>query len=129
MSPSPRRQTYWLPSTVDYRELEVPSTKLPDVKQGRDSVGMLIWYRAELTHSIKLGKNFIWLEMNKEIISTETNILMCATYIPPIESPYFNDDSFPTLEGKINHFQAQGHTRTGQEPDTQHTAGQTPSCR
>jgi hypothetical protein len=45
---------------------------------------------------------------------------------PPLESPYFNEDSFPILEGEINHFQAQGHVlvcgylhaRTGQEPDT-----------
>ena len=32
--------------------------------------------------------------MNKEIISTQKNVLMCATYILPIESTYFNDDSF-----------------------------------
>ena len=84
---------------------------------------MLIWYRADLTHCIKLVKTetfYIWLEMNKEIISTEKN------YIPPIESPYFNKDSFSILEGEINHYQAQGHVlvyselnaRTGQEPDT-----------
>ena len=33
-----------------YRELVVPSTKLPGVKQGRDSGGMLIRYRADLTN-------------------------------------------------------------------------------
>ena len=38
---------------LGYRELVVPSTKLPGVKQGRDSGGMLIWYRADLTHSMK----------------------------------------------------------------------------
>jgi hypothetical protein len=43
------------------------------------------------------------------MISTETNVLMCATYIPPVEPPYFNNDSFSTLEGEINNFQAQGH--------------------
>ena len=114
---------------LGYRELVVPSTKLPVVKQGRDSWGMLIWYRADLNHSIKLVKTgtfYIWLEMNKEMISTEKNVLMCATFIPPIESPYFNDDSFSILEREINNFQAQGHVlvcgdlnaRTGQEPDT-----------
>ena len=47
-------------------------------------------------------------------------------YIHPIESPYFNDDSFSILEGEINHFQAQEHVlvcgdliaRTGQETET-----------
>ena len=56
---------------------------------------------------------------------------MCATYIPPIESPYFNDDSFSILDGENNHFQAKGHVlfcgdlnaRTGQEPDTLSTQG------
>ena len=56
---------------------------------------------------------------------------MCATFIPPIESPYFNEDSFSILEGEISHFQAQGHVivcgdlnaRTGQEPDTLSTQG------
>ena len=50
---------------------------------------------------------------------------------PPIESPYFNKDSFSILEGEINHFQVKGHllecgelnTRTGQEPDTLSTQG------
>jgi hypothetical protein len=64
---------------------------------------MLIWSRADLTYSIKLVKTgtfYIWLEINKEMISTKKNILMCSTYIHPIESPYFNDDSFSILEGR-----------------------------
>ena len=56
---------------------------------------------------------------------------MCANYIPPIESPNFNNDRFFILEGEINHFQAQGHVlvcgdlnvRTGQEHDTLSTQG------
>ena len=70
------------------RELQVPSTKLPGVKQGRDSVGMLTCYRADLTHSIKLVKTgtfYIWLKMNKEMISTEKRFLMCATYSTSLE--------------------------------------------
>jgi hypothetical protein len=46
--------------------------------------------------------------------------------MPPVESPYFNEDSFSILEREINHFQAQVHVlvcgalngRIGQEPDT-----------
>ena len=70
---------------LDYREPVVPSTKLPGVKQGRDSGGMLIWNRTDLTHSTKLiktGTFYIWLEIQKEMISTEKNVLLCATYIP-----------------------------------------------
>lgn len=119
---------------VNYRELVVPSTKLTGIKQGRDSGGMLIWYKSELTHSIKLiktGAFYIWLEINKELTSTEKNTLLLATYIPPIESPYFKEDMFSILEEEINQFQSRGHivvcgdlnARTGQEPDTLSTQG------
>ena len=37
-----------------YREIIVPSTKLKGVTQGRDSGGMLIWYK--ITHSIEVIK-------------------------------------------------------------------------
>jgi hypothetical protein len=40
---------------------------------------------------------------------TQDNFLLCTTYILPLESTYFNEDSFSILEGEINHFQAQGH--------------------
>ena len=90
---------------------------------------MLIWYRADLTHSIKLiktGTFYIWLEINQEMIPTEKNVLLCDTYIPSLEYPYFIEDSFSILEGEINNFQTQGHdlvcgdinARTEQEPDT-----------
>jgi hypothetical protein len=66
-----------------------------------------------------------------EIISTEKHFLICTIYIPPIDSPYFNNDSFSILEQEINHFQDQGHVqvcgdlnaRTGEEPDTLSTQG------
>ena len=97
---------------LGYRELIVPSPKLPGVKPGRASGGMLIWYRADLAHSIiliKTGTFYIWLEIQKEFLLTEKHVLLCATYISHPESPYFNEDSFSTLEGEINNFQAQGH--------------------
>ena len=61
---------------------------------------MLICYRADLTHSVKFVKTgtfYICLEINKEIISTEKNLV---SY--PIESPNFNDGSFSILEGEIS---------------------------
>ena len=119
---------------ANYRELVVPSTKLTGVKQGRDSGGMLIWFKTELTHAIKqikIGPFFIWLEINKSLTSTEKNVFLCATYIPPIESPYFKDDMFFTLEEDITYFQASGqiivcgdlNARTGQVADTLNPQG------
>ena len=74
---------------LGYRELVVPSTKLPGVKQGRDSVGMLTWYRADLTHSIKLVKTgtfYIWREINKEILNRQKCPPACYLY-PPTRFP------------------------------------------
>ena len=119
---------------ASYKELVVPSTKLTGVKQGRDSGGMLIWFKTELTHAIKqvkTGPFFIWIEINKCLTSTEKNVFLCATYIPPVESPYFKDEMFTALEDDISLFQANGqiivcgdiNARTGQSPDTLCTHG------
>ena len=83
---------------LNYRDLVVPSTKLPWVKQGRESGGILIWYKSELTNSVKLiktGQFYIWLEIDKGLTALEENILLCATYIPPLESPCYNDQPLP----------------------------------
>ena len=50
---------------------------------------------------------------------------MCAIYIPLIESPYFNEGIFSTIEEEVSHFQAQGsvlitgdlNARSGEELD------------
>ena len=95
---------------------------------------VLIWYKSELTNSVKLiktGQFYIWLEMDKGLTASEENILLCATYIPPLESPYYNEESFSILEEAINHFQSHGHilicgdlnARTGQRPEIHQQAG------
>ncbi len=95
---------------------------------------MLIWYRANLVHAVKVAKTgqfYTWLEMNRTVTATEKNIFLCATYIPPAESPYFNEESFSILEVDINLFQSQGsvlvcgdlNARTGEELDTFNSHG------
>lgn len=102
--------------------------------QGKDSGGMLIWYRSNLAHAIKVAKTgqfCTWLEINKTVTATEKNIFLCATYIPPAKSPYFNEDSFSILEEDINYLQSQGsvllcgdlNARTGEELDTLNSQG------
>ena len=95
---------------------------------------MLIWYKANLTNSIQLiqkGEFSIWLKINKEAVSTDKDVFMCAAYIPPSESPYHNESSFSILEDEISRYQSQGNVlicgdlnvRTGTEPDLIHTKG------
>ena len=70
-----------------------------------DSGGMIIWYRLELTHSneiIKKVESYFWQKINKEVICADQHDDLCAFYIPPSESPYYNEDVFSTLEGEIH---------------------------
>ncbi len=71
---------------LGYREVIFPSTKLKSVSQGRDSGGMLIWYKTNLTQSIELTKKgdfSIWFKIKKEVVSTDKDLFMCAACIPP----------------------------------------------
>ena len=97
---------------LEYREIIFPSTKLKSLSQGRDSGGLLIWYKMNLTHSIELikkGDFSIWIKIKKEVVSTERDIFMCTAYIPPSESPYYNENSFSVLEDEISFYQTQGN--------------------
>ncbi len=97
---------------IGFREIILPSTKLRGVTKGRDSGGMLIWYRTELIDSIKtiqIGESYIWLKIKKDIVSTNRHIFLCATYLPPAESPYYNKDIFSILQDEICHFQTKGN--------------------
>ncbi len=95
---------------------------------------MLIWYRSNLVHAVRVAKTgqfYTWLEINRTVTATEKNIFPCATYIPPAESPCFNEESFSILEVDMNYFQSQGSTlvcgdlnaRTGEELDTLNSHG------
>ena len=88
----------------------------------------MIWYKMNLTHSIELikkGDFSIWIKIKKEVVSTERDIFMCTAYIPPSDSPYYNENSFSVLEDEISSYQTQGNvlicgdlnTRTGSESD------------
>ena len=111
-----------------YREIIIPSTKLKGVSQGRESGGMIIWYKAYLTQAIetvKIGEYHIWLRIKKDTITLKESIFLCALYIPPSESPYFKEDCFLQLEEEISHYQTLGkilvcgdiNARTGTVPD------------
>lgn len=119
---------------IGFREIVLPSTKLRGVTQGRESGGMLIWYRAHLIDSItaiQIGKFNIWLKIQKDIVSTERPIFLCAIYLPPAESPYYSEETFSILQDEISHFQTKGNVlmcgdlnaRTGNEPDFVNTQG------
>ncbi len=70
---------------IGFREIILPSTKLRGVTQGRDSGGMLIWYRTELIDSIKsikIGKSYIWLKIQKDMCP-QTVTYSCVPHTYP----------------------------------------------
>ncbi len=113
---------------IGFREIILPSPNWEGWHRAETRGGMLIWYRTELIDSIKsikIGKSYIWLKIQKDIVSTDHHIFLCATYLPPAESPYYNEETFSILQDEICHFQTKGNVlicgdlnaRTGNEPD------------
>ena len=128
---------------LGYTEVMVPSVKGKNIRRGRTSGGILVWYKENLSSQItpeKQGKSHIWLKLDKSLGITDRDLYLCALYIPPVDSPYFDDNIFETLSSEITHFQAQGNVilfgdlnaRTGIEPDVldpkgnDHVFGRTP---
>ncbi len=87
---------------------------------------MIIWIQSELAiELVKRDQYHLWLKIQKGIISASQHVFLCAIYIPPLESPYFQEETFQNIEEEISHFQAQGNVllmgdlnaRTGKELD------------
>ncbi|XP_022809214.1 uncharacterized protein LOC111346174 [Stylophora pistillata] len=108
--------------------LITPSIKHIGKKKVRSSRGVAVGLRSSLTQGIKLfsiHKNLIWIRLNKMFFKTDQDIFLCGLYIPPQESPYFDQDIFNILETSISQFNHDGHTilagdfniRTGSSPD------------
>ncbi len=74
---------------------------------------------------MKKGTTHIWIKLKKEILCLDEDLYLCASYIPPRESPYYNEDIFSTLQSEIIYFQSLGpvllmgdlNARTGREAD------------
>ncbi len=111
-----------------YCEIFLSSRKHEKITRGRDSGGIIIWHKQEIDkyiQTIKKEESHIWLKINKHLTQTTKDVFLCAVYIPPSESPYYNEEIFESLHSEINHFQAQGsvlicgdlNARTGSLPD------------
>lgn len=117
-----------------YHEIVIPSLKNKNVNHGRDSGGILVWYREKLANHISItqtGKSHCWVELKSNSGMLTNNLYLCAIYIPPIDSPYYEEEYMNNLYTDISHFQAQGNVllcgdlnaRTGSEIDFLDTQG------
>ena len=117
-----------------YNEVMVPSVKLKNIRKGRTSGVILVWYKGDLCHQIspvKQGKSHIWLRLAQTLGIADRELYLYAMYIHPVDSPYFEEYIFDTLHSEIADFQAQGNVlltgdlngRTGIEPDVMDPQG------
>ena len=69
-------------------------------KSGRFSGGILIAVKPFLKQGItfiKKSANFIWCKLDKDFFNLSKDTFMCACYIPPNDSPYYDADHFSIL--------------------------------
>ena len=72
----------------------------------RFSGGIIIFYKSKLHKgiveltNISTSKNRIWLKMEKDFFGFKKDLYLCACYIPPFNSPFYDDD-FIKLENEI----------------------------
>lgn len=101
------------------REIIIPSQKKSQIKCGRN-----------LKHLIKTVKTQLEVLEVKSILP-QNNLYLCAAYIPPHDSPYYQEKCFLHLQKDILYFQSQGNVlicgdlnaRTGREMDYINTTG------
>ena len=88
-----------------------PSRKHHNKKNGRSSGGIALGFKTALKQGIKFisaHENFLWVKLDKHFFNIDQTIFLCAIYIPPWGSPYYNSDIFTDLEKDITKFSAEG---------------------
>ena len=66
-----------------YNEVMVPSLKRTNIRKGRTSGGILVWYKESLCHHIspvKQGKSYIWLRLDQTLGITDRDIYVLFIY-------------------------------------------------
>ena len=85
--------------------------KFRNKKSGRLSGGIILGYKYSLDGGISFVKSntdYLWCKLDKVFFNLEKDIYLCAIYIPPRDSPYFNPDVFVDIESDIAVFTRNG---------------------
>lgn len=94
------------------------SKSVESKKRGQgDSAEELLYYNvykskfkdgiSELKH-ITTSENRLWLKLEKKYFGLEKDLFICACYVPPVSSTYFDDD-FTKIENEISFLYDQGN--------------------
>ena len=84
-------------SLPGYEFFTNPSKKHHRKKNGRSSGGIALGFRTTFKKGIQLVSyhtNFLWCKIDKTYFAIDQDIFLCAIYVPPRDSPYFNPDIF-----------------------------------
>ena len=79
----------------------------------RHSGGIIVLYKKELTLGITYiqngtkSENRLWLKLDKRVFGLESDLYICAVYIPPASSTHFDND-IVKLENEISIFANRG---------------------
>ncbi len=96
---------------ASYSEIIVSSWKLNSIHRGRDSGGLVVWIKNDLapfTSPVQQGKNHIWFKLDKSFGILDKDLFICGLYIPPSDSPYYDDEVFDTSQEEMNPYQTLG---------------------
>ena len=88
-----------------YKSFVIPTQKDVDIKKGRSSGGLIVYYKNHFHQFIKLCRktpHYIWIEINKNIFhSMHESIRICIAYNPPANSDYCNKNIFEDLSENL----------------------------
>ena len=107
----------WTKAQLSLHGFELITThakKYKSKKHGRSSGSVAIGFKTVLKKGIKpilFHSDYIWCKLDKYFFHLEKDIFLhvCAIYIPPRNSPYFNIDVFNDLENDIAKFSNEGY--------------------
>ena len=103
-----RNKSFSLP---DFEIISNPATKYQSKTQGRCSGGVVFGFKTCFKREVKLiltRKNYIWCKLDRKLFNIERDLFICAIYIPPRDSPYFDADVFVEHETDIALFSSEG---------------------
>lgn len=81
-----------------YISYHVYGNKRSGTNKGRFSGGLSIYYKNELSDNISIVETnqygIVWLKLKQDLFSVESDMYLCHTYIPPVNSKVLIDQDF-----------------------------------
>lgn len=107
-----RNDDFCLPCYELFNRPSIKHTSKHHVKKsGSSSGGITLGFKLAIKQSIKLiasNPHFIWAKLENTFFNLNQGIFLCAIYVPPRDSPYFNPDIFDDLQTDIAKFSSEG---------------------